>query len=65
MLIFEREVSIESNASGAEGERGPVDLGFEPTGAKWRPRVRIAFNKIIFYSKIHEIIYKNTSKKNG
>ena len=32
--------------SGAEGSRGPGDLGSEPTGAKRRPRVRITSRRL-------------------
>ncbi len=42
VLEVEPATSIGEGArSGAEGSRGPGDLGFEPTGAKRRPQVQI------------------------
>ena len=41
-VASEPATSIEADArSGAEGSRGPGDLGFEPTGAKRRTQVQI------------------------
>ena len=33
-------LSVSNARSGAEGPRGPVDLGFGPTGAERRPQVQ-------------------------
>ena len=35
--------SVPNARSGAEGPRGPVDLGFGPTGAERRPQVQIYY----------------------
>jgi len=63
-IEIEPATSIEADArSGAEGSRGPGDLGFEPTGAKRRTQVQILSHRnlllqLLRYPLNHRLIDK-------